>query len=128
MLKVGIYTEQNCTISDCGDYGIYSAYGNTIESITSCTISGCKYGIRNNYGNVGSITNCNIEKNKEYGLSGSDSKIQIDAQNCWWGSTDGPGGIAPGSGDKIWGNINYEPWAKARIKDAGAKAVGGIGL
>ena len=47
-------------------------------------------------------------KGMSYNGSGS-----IDASNNWWGASDGPGGIGPGSGDDIWpetADVLYSPW------------------
>lgn len=34
----------------------------------------------------------------------------VDARQNWWGDVSGPGGVGPGSGDAIWGNVMYDPW------------------
>lgn len=34
----------------------------------------------------------------------------VDARQNWWGDASGPGGIGPGSGDAVWGNVLYDPW------------------
>ena len=34
----------------------------------------------------------------------------LDARNNWWGSTSGPSGDGPGSGDGIWGNAYKTGW------------------
>ena len=108
---------KNCTISGCSHDGIHN--DGAIESITNCAISDCEDdGIGNN-GTIKSITNCNIEKNEDYGLVNEPSII-IDARNCWWGSSDGPSGIGSGTGDRIRGKVQYKPFAKERVKNAGA--------
>jgi len=37
----------------------------------------------------------------------------IQADNNWWGTSDGPGGNAPGMGDSISGSIDYSPFQNA---------------
>ncbi len=37
----------------------------------------------------------------------------VDARFNWWGDNSGPGGIGPGSGQPIYGNITYSPWLTA---------------
>jgi hypothetical protein len=42
--------------------------------------------------------------NAAYGLQ---SSIAVDAENIWWGASDGPGGEGVGSGDKVNANVDY---------------------
>jgi len=37
----------------------------------------------------------------------------VNAENNWWGAADGPGGTGPGSGDAIYGNIDFTPFLTA---------------
>ena len=34
----------------------------------------------------------------------------LDAENNWWGASDGPSGSGPGSGDAVSANVDYDPW------------------
>lgn len=49
-------------------------------------------------------------------ISGNGSGINnvgstaVDARQNWWGDASGPGGVGPGGGDAIWGNVLYDPW------------------
>ncbi len=43
----------------------------------------------------------------------------VDAKDNWWGSSDGPSGIGPGSGDIIGingGTVYYEPWLEKAVR------------
>lgn len=43
------------------------------------------------------------------GISNSHS-LPVDARFNFWGDPSGPGGIGPGSGDAVYGNVLYDPW------------------
>jgi len=51
----------------------------------------------------------NIYNNSQWGLKNSDA-IAVDATCNWWGADNGPGVIGPGNGDKVYGNVDYNPW------------------
>ncbi|MGB9587778.1 MAG: choice-of-anchor U domain-containing protein, partial [Armatimonadota bacterium] len=34
----------------------------------------------------------------------------VNAEYNWWGSSDGPGPVGPGSGDKVSANVDFTPW------------------
>lgn len=40
----------------------------------------------------------------------NNSSLPVDARYNFWGHPSGPGGIGPGSGDAVYGNVLYEPW------------------
>lgn len=46
------------------------------------------------------------------GITNSHS-LPIDARHNFWGHPSGPGGIGPGNGDAVYGNVLYEPWLTA---------------
>ena len=50
----------------------------------------------------------NIYNNLPYGLT-NEAAALLDATNNWWGANDGPD-ASPGSGDKVFGNVYYDPW------------------
>ena len=50
----------------------------------------------------------NIYNNLPYGLTNEAADL-LDATNNWWGANDGPD-ASPGSGDKVSGNVYYDPW------------------
>lgn len=45
----------------------------------------------------------------DVGVDNRDTE-EFDAIKNWWGTNDGPSGDGPGSGDPIYGNVNYDPW------------------
>jgi len=54
-----------------------------------------------------------IVDNIGFGINNTDSEVMLDARNNWWGDKSGPGGMGPGSGDKVSEYIDYEPWVGA---------------
>ncbi|MCL4266719.1 MAG: hypothetical protein KJ069_26305 [Anaerolineae bacterium] len=40
----------------------------------------------------------------------NNNSLPVDARYNFWGHPSGPGGIGPGSGDTVYGNVLYEPW------------------
>lgn len=40
----------------------------------------------------------------------ADLPLTADAELCWWGAVDGPGGDGPGSGSLVVGTVDVEPW------------------
>ena len=79
----------NNTISNNAEHGIYIIYASDI---------------------MGNYTQNNIYDNGGYGIMNVDDRW-IDATNCYWGSNDGPGGVGPGTGDKVSDYVLYEPWS-----------------
>jgi len=57
-----------------------------------------------------------IYDNADYGFYNEQEGI-IDATMNWWGACDGPSGDGPGSGDAVFGNINYTPWLGVCIEN-----------
>jgi hypothetical protein len=45
----------------------------------------------------------------------NDGGETLDAARNWWGTSDGPGGVGPGSGDAISANVDFEPWLGAAL-------------
>ena len=97
--------------SNIGDGAAISTM--SIFNINSCTIS-------NNTGNgievsgfaavhVPQIHYCNIFGNEEYGIYAHQDRW-TDATYCWWGVSNGPGGVGPGSGDEVSEYVQYNPW------------------
>ena len=59
-------------------------------------------------GNAGAtITDSEIFGNIEFGVRNG-SSVEVEAQDNWWGSVDGPGGEGPGSGDGISGLVDID--------------------
>ncbi len=49
----------------------------------------------------------------------NNGETEINAVFNYYGSTDGPGGDGPGSGDEIHGEIRHDPWSTAPITSEG---------
>ncbi len=95
--------------------GIY-CYDRCLPSIDSCTIS-------NNDG-IGIacydlsepvIHYNNITGNTNYGVFNYDANVIVDAENNWWGDPSGPGGVGPGTGDKVSDFVDYDPWLEQPV-------------
>ncbi len=54
--------------------------------------------------------------------------VAVDARWNWWGSADGPSGIASGSGDGIYGNVLYAPFEIAPLSHCLSGAGNAISL
>ena len=137
MFKVtsNIEAIEHCDILNCGN-GISNA--GSIKTISQCTISECGTGVSNEYSNfyiptIQKITDNNIYKN-QFGVNNKsglyygvgyympnidNSDSTINARNNWWGSPGGPGGVGPGTGDKISEKVKYEPWEETKIENIG---------
>jgi len=66
------------------------------------------------------VTNANptihdndIQGNTEYGLSTNNTTVTVNAEDNYWGASDGPGPVGPGSGDKVSTMVDYDPWLTA---------------
>jgi hypothetical protein len=51
----------------------------------------------------------NISGNSPNGVTNK-ATASLDAENNWWGATDGPSGDGPGSGDSVSTNVDFDPW------------------
>jgi hypothetical protein len=40
------------------------------------------------------------------------SGFNVNATNNWWGASNGPGPVGPGTGDKVTLNVTYAPWLR----------------
>jgi hypothetical protein len=81
-----------------------------------------------NYG--GSISDidihyCNIVGNGG-GVAVSGTTTFVDATCNWWGTSDGPGGVGPGSGDTVTDYVLYCPWLDA--SSPGGNCIGGASV
>jgi parallel beta-helix repeat protein len=57
--------------------------------------------------------NNNIEGNASLGMQVVGASGVVNATNNWWGSSDGPSGVGPGSGDAVTANVNFSPFLTA---------------
>jgi hypothetical protein len=56
----------------------------------------------------------NIADNSWRGVR-NDGGETLDATRNWWGSSDGPRGAGPGTGDAVSANVDFEPWLGAAL-------------
>ncbi len=57
------------------------------------------------------INQCEISGNHRAGIEAAIvSGDDLDGTNNWWGSPSGPGGLGPGGGDAVTGNVAFDPW------------------
>ena len=55
------------------------------------------------------ITASNFYGNGQTGLL-NETSTPVEARHNWWGDASGPGGLGPGNGDAVWGEVLYDPW------------------
>ena len=61
------------------------------------------------------VNNSNIAGNSSYGIYAPSIGFTADAENNWWGASDGPSGEGPGSGDAVSTNVDYNPFETAEL-------------
>ncbi|MBN1955289.1 MAG: DUF11 domain-containing protein, partial [Anaerolineae bacterium] len=95
------------TFQDNAGYGLY--VNGSQASLTCSTVanngSDGIYLASSDFWTLGS----SIQDNAGYGLNNG-SAITATATYNWWGATDGPGGVGPGSGDEVSNYVLYDPW------------------
>ncbi|GMU20278.1 MAG: hypothetical protein AMXMBFR13_03750 [Phycisphaerae bacterium] len=126
----GSGTVLNCSISNCTavassdqstSAGVLATdyYGlGTHATVTGSTFFNCSKGIH-----VGYVTDTHLvdetlltANNNNFTGSGVETGVrnvataQVNAENNWWGTANGPGPVGPGSGDRVSDNVDYDPW------------------
>ena len=61
------------------------------------------------------IVNNNILNNEGFGLTNLDASVTIGAQGNYWGDNTGPGGVGPGSGEEISGQVDFSGWLEKPV-------------
>jgi hypothetical protein len=91
---------------------VYSAGGPVAASVNNCTIASWTQGIYADGGAVAITANDNsISANTSAGFDNTNSLAPQNAERNWWGSSTGPSGTGPGSGDAVLGaNVDFNPW------------------
>jgi hypothetical protein len=99
-----------------GWMGYYNEDDSTV-TIKNCDIYDNYIGILAIKSPSSSAHSNNIYDNRVYGVESmaayDGSTAVFDATNNWWGSSDGPSGEGPGTGDAISENVEYCPWLDA---------------
>ncbi len=56
------------------------------------------------------VTGCEIFGNQGLGLNRTQSSPEAAARGNWWGAASGPGGQAPGAGDQVTSDVDYQAY------------------
>jgi nitrous oxidase accessory protein NosD len=105
----GPVTITNNTVTDASAYGILlkSPFAQTVKGNT---VSGAKVGIQvEATATVAPTINRNSISGNTMGLNNLSSSL-VDATCNWWGASNGPGPVGPGSGDTVSTKVNFNPW------------------
>jgi hypothetical protein len=84
----------------------------TNNEVSGNTPDGIRFGEpgKTNAGPANAHVNLNsIENNDGNGLENATVPL-LDGTCNWWGASDGPGPVGPGSGDEVSSNVDYDPW------------------
>ena len=80
----------------------------------------------------GKVNNNNFDR-VEYGivvhpaLTTAFPSALVDGEKNWWGASNGPGPIGPGSGAKVSPGVDYRPWLRSRGDSCGGDRRGDDG-
>ncbi len=103
----------NNTISDTDNFGIYCYLSQSTISRNVISSNG-NVGIYADSSPLGVHEN-NIYDNVAYGVYNGNPSMMVNATDNYWGSSSGPGGKGPGSGDKISDGVVYNPWLEDQL-------------
>lgn len=101
--------------SDGSTYGPHPATlvgVNILNNDITSNQNGIRFGepLKNNAGPTGvAVHDNNITHNVNLGID-NQTVPNVDASCNWWGASDGPGPVGPGSGDKVSVNVTFLPW------------------
>jgi len=101
--------EHNIVKNNTGNTGIHLA-GGSPQIINNWLIGDAYSAISCDSGSVPYIYNNAILQNTVYGVVNLDNKVNVNAENNWWGANDGPGGAGTGKGDKVSSNVDFANW------------------
>jgi len=99
----------SCYVNFCLSSGIHCD-GSSSEIVGTTIAFDEGDGIRCENGANPTVHKCNLHDNKGFGLINLDPSVTIDARDNWWGDPSGPGGIGPGTGDEVSGNVDFSNW------------------
>lgn len=86
---------------------IYNGISPTI--VKNQFLNNTGYGILNQNNSAVSVS-LNTFLNNLLGGVSSNATSSVSAKLNWWGSSTGPSGIGPGTGQAISGNVSFDPW------------------
>jgi len=66
------------------------------------------------------VVNNNNFSGTTYGVQNTDTGVELDAENNWWGAVDGPGSVGPGSGAPVSTDVDYDPYLTESYPPAAA--------
>jgi len=116
---IGCYINSSPTISNnyivgntaTNDAGGIECFKNSSPLIDSCVIAlNNGDGIYCDSASNPIIHWNDIFENTGYGVKNNDAAVIVNAENNWWGSISGPGGMGTGTGDEVSEWIDFEPW------------------
>ena len=105
--------------------GAVTVFGGAAE-IRDSEIAHNKIGILTEFSSVISISSSKIYDNTEAGIIAYSAETPVYAANNWWGDDSGPyeSTLNPdGKGDKVDGNVIFEPWIGQSEEEQGANPV-----
>src|SRR3990167_1455081 len=106
-------TIQHCIIRNSDGYGIYTLGSGAAPLISCSALMNNNYGVYATASSDPTVVDCRITGNTSYGVYSDISSITLDAENNWWGSSDGPSGVGSGSGDAVSNYVDFTPWRTA---------------
>jgi hypothetical protein len=95
-----------------GDFYSYGVNSN-ITVLTNTINANDAYGVRISAGGISGsirINNNSIVGNVISGVVNLDTSMPVNAECNWWGAVNGPSGAGTGSGDAVFGNVDFNPW------------------
>jgi nitrous oxidase accessory protein NosD len=107
----------NQGISTVGSAGVVIDSNIVRDTVSAGLILGVGVSVINSAGVE--AHNNNIEGNASFGMQVVGASGVVNATNNWWGSSDGPSGVGPGSGDAVTANVSFSPFLTAPNPAAG---------
>lgn len=111
-------TLRNVTIADGLDTGVYS-FGASLLALNNSIVRQTPRGVFVHTNDSMHMRGNSFASTTEYALYSAGS-VQMDVRENWWGSETGPtvASNPAGQGEKIVGNVLYDPWiGKAVLRD-----------
>ena len=106
--NTGIYLRagsDTAILTGIGIVGNDITYNGTGMLITSDAADASNYAYNNN-----------IICNTVTGIQNNDTTNIFNAENNWWGCSDGPSTVGPGSGQNVSANVDFEPWSSSGME------------